>query len=54
MLSTDSFEFGTSANALDVEGCGVEMGDAVLGMVAAEMGDDACRAGSSSATSPIR
>lgn len=41
MLSTDFFEFGTSGNALDVEGCGVEMGDAVLGMVAAEMGGDA-------------
>jgi hypothetical protein len=33
MLTTDFFEFGTSENGLQNEGCGVEMGDAVLGMV---------------------
>lgn len=33
ILTTDYFEFGTSANHLDQEGCAVEMGDAVLGMV---------------------
>jgi hypothetical protein len=38
MLTTDFFEFGTSTNGLEQEGCGVEMGDAVLGMVIAEMG----------------
>lgn len=32
ILTTDYFEFGTSANHLDQEGCAVEMGDAVLGM----------------------
>jgi hypothetical protein len=37
MLTTDFFEFGTSSNGLEQEGCGVEMGDAVLGMVVEEM-----------------
>ena len=37
MLSTDFFEFGTSSNNLWEIGCGVEMGDAVLGMVIEEM-----------------
>ena len=32
ILTTDYFEFGTSANHLEQEGCAVEMGDAVLGM----------------------
>jgi hypothetical protein len=41
MLTTDFFEFGTSSNGLGAVGCGVEMGDAVFGMVAAELGDDA-------------
>jgi hypothetical protein len=41
MLTTDFFEFGTSNNGLENEGCGVEMGDAVLGLVAEELGDDA-------------
>ena len=43
ILTTDYFEFGTSANHLGDDGCGVEMGDAVLGMVAAELGPDAPR-----------
>lgn len=39
ILTTDFFEFGTSANAQDLLqfGCGLEMGDAVLGMVAEAM-----------------
>ncbi|TIW29369.1 MAG: hypothetical protein E5V63_01225 [Mesorhizobium sp.] len=37
ILTTDFFEFGTSTNALERDGCGVEMGDAVLGMVIEEM-----------------
>lgn len=37
ILTTDFFEFGTSLNGLEREGCGVEMGDAVLGMVVDEM-----------------
>jgi nucleoside phosphorylase len=37
ILTTDYFEFGTSANHLELEGCAVEMGDAVLGLVAADM-----------------
>ncbi len=37
ILTTDYFEFGTSTNHLELEGCAVEMGDAVLGLVAAEM-----------------
>jgi hypothetical protein len=38
ILSTDSFIFGTTGNGLERSGCGVEMGDAVLGMVAKELG----------------
>jgi nucleoside phosphorylase len=38
MLTTDFFEFGTSTNGLAREGCGVEMGDAVFGLVAADLG----------------
>jgi nucleoside phosphorylase len=41
MLTTDFFEFGNSKNHLELEGCGVEMGDAVLGMVCEELGDAA-------------
>ncbi len=41
MLTTDFFEFGTSTNGLEKIGSGVEMGDAVLGMVAEELGDGA-------------
>lgn len=37
ILTTDFFEFGTSTNGLEHQGTGVEMGDAVLGMVAEEM-----------------
>mgnify|MGYP001810199983 CR=1 FL=1 len=37
ILTTDFFEFGTSHNGLEQVGCGVEMGDAVLGMVIDEM-----------------
>jgi hypothetical protein len=37
MLTTDFFEFGTSTNNLQQQGSGVEMGDAVLGLVSAEM-----------------
>lgn len=37
MLTTDFFEFGTSSNGLEEIGCGVEMGDAVLGMVVDEL-----------------
>jgi nucleoside phosphorylase len=39
MLTTDYFEFGTSANHLDKQGAGVEMGDAVLGLVCEELTD---------------
>jgi hypothetical protein len=38
ILTTDYFEFGTSANHLDQEGAAVEMGDAVLGMAIAARG----------------
>jgi hypothetical protein len=37
VLTTDFFEFGTSTNALDREGSAVEMGDAVLGLLCAEL-----------------
>jgi nucleoside phosphorylase len=37
ILTTDFFEFGTSANRLDEKGCGVEMGDAVLGLACSEL-----------------
>jgi hypothetical protein len=33
ILTTDFFEYGTTTNHLEQIGCGVEMGDAVLGMV---------------------
>lgn len=36
ILTTDFFEFGTSDNGLWNEGCGVEMGDAVLGLAIEE------------------
>jgi hypothetical protein len=39
ILTTDYFEYGTSANHLDQEGCAVEMGDAVLGLVCKERAD---------------
>jgi hypothetical protein len=39
MLTTDFFEFGTSDNGLEKQGSAVEMGDAVLGLVCAEMDD---------------
>ena len=45
ILTTDYFEFGTSSNQLGDEGCGVEMGDAVLGMVADGLGRRAPLAG---------
>ena len=38
ILTTDYFEFGTSTNNLGELGCGVEMGDAVLGLVCQELG----------------
>jgi hypothetical protein len=39
ILTTDYFEFGTSANHLDEQGAAVEMGDAVLGLALAEVSD---------------
>jgi len=39
ILTTDFFEFGTSANDLYTEGCAVEMGDAVLGLLCDELPD---------------
>jgi hypothetical protein len=39
ILTTDYFEYGTSANHLEDEGAGVEMGDAALGLAASEMAD---------------
>jgi nucleoside phosphorylase len=39
ILTTDFFEFGTSANNLFAEGCAVEMGDAVLGLLCDELPD---------------
>ncbi len=43
ILTTDYFEFGTSTNHLANEGCGVEMGDAALGLVCEELGAQAPR-----------
>lgn len=40
MLTTDYFEFGTSTNGLESIGCGVEMGDAVFGLVGERLGAD--------------
>jgi len=37
MLTTDFFEFGTSSNNLEAQGCAVEMGDAVLGLLCSEL-----------------
>jgi hypothetical protein len=39
ILTTDFFEFGTSSNNLFEEGCAVEMGDAVLGLLCEELPD---------------
>jgi len=39
ILTTDFFEFGTSANNLHEEGAGVEMGDAALGLACEELPD---------------
>jgi hypothetical protein len=39
ILTTDYFEYGTSANRLDREGAAVEMGDAVLGLLCSELDD---------------
>ncbi|MEO6712996.1 MAG: hypothetical protein ABIM89_06160 [Mycobacteriales bacterium] len=41
ILSTDSFIFGTTGNRLERKGCGVEMGDAVLGLVSQRLGANA-------------
>jgi hypothetical protein len=41
MLSTDFFEFGTTENNLWKQGCAVEMGDAVLGLAAHDLGPEA-------------
>jgi hypothetical protein len=42
ILTTDYFEFGNStSNNLSSEGCGVEMGDAVLGLVSSELENQA-------------
>lgn len=43
ILSTDFFEFGTTTNGLWKHGCALEMGDAVLGLAAQELGDGAPR-----------
>lgn len=37
ILTTDYFEYGTTANGLGDEGCAVEMGDAVLGLACTEI-----------------
>jgi hypothetical protein len=37
ILTTDYFEYGTTANHLDAEGAGVEMGDAALGLAVSEL-----------------
>ncbi len=39
ILTTDFFEYGTTANRLDREGAAVEMGDAVLGLACSELAD---------------
>jgi Phosphorylase superfamily len=39
ILTTDYFEYGTTANRLDHEGAAVEMGDAVLGLAISELGN---------------
>jgi nucleoside phosphorylase len=39
ILTTDYFEYGTTANRLDREGAAVEMGDAALGLACAELDD---------------
>ena len=39
ILTTDYFEYGTTANRLDHEGAAVEMGDAALGLACSELAD---------------
>lgn len=41
ILSADWFLFGTTTNGLETQGCGVEMGDAVIAMVCDELGANA-------------
>ena len=41
ILTTDYFEYGTTANRLDHEGAAVEMGDAALGLACTELDDPA-------------
>ncbi len=41
ILTTDFFEFGNSVNNLQLQGCGVEMGDAALGLACEELGASA-------------
>ena len=38
ILTTDYFEYGTTANRLDHEGAAVEMGDAALGLACSDVG----------------
>ena len=37
ILTTDFFEYGTSTNHLEEQGCGVEMGDAALGLACEDL-----------------
>ena len=39
ILTTDYFEYGTTTNKLGDEGCGVEMGDAALGLACSELAE---------------
>src|SRR5262245_25121880 len=39
ILTTDFFEYGTTTNRLDRQGCAVEMGDAALGLACSELDD---------------
>ena len=39
ILTTDYFEYGTTANRLDLDGAAVEMGDAALGLACSELAD---------------
>jgi hypothetical protein len=39
ILTTDYFEYGTTANRLDQHGAAVEMGDAALGLACSELPD---------------
>jgi nucleoside phosphorylase len=53
ILTTDYFEYGTTANRLDLEGAAVEMGDAALGLACSELAHPPCWASVRNMSDPV-